>query len=258
MTRISCTSTAQALPGGVGIGGEGFQLIDGGPSDLAAHLLSVLQQAVQRQPRLAAALLRSGLHSPLATAASAAEERSDTAVAMGCQAVCAALEQAMQQELQTALERHGGWRGAGGGGSGGSGGDQASSWPPQRGANASGSHRQELRAELAAAKRVADSIHLLEEGGQLGQAEREPNFQALVQLAGHLQRVWQLEQPPEEQQAERLRLAAAAAHRSCANLRCTNLSGASEKDCPGRPCRWVGWAEERAGACSSSTGHAIV
>lgn len=62
----------------------------------------------------------------------------------------------------------------------------------------------------------------------------------LQDVAAQVQRVWQLEQPPEQQRAAGLRLAAAAAHRGCANLCCTNLGGTSESDSRGKKCRWAG------------------
>ena len=180
-----------------------------------------------------------------------------------CQVVIGALDGSLRQSLQAALQRHGVPPGSSGDGSGSSGDGSGSSSDGSSsgssamlsgGGSAGCSQKEELRAALAAAKSAADSERLLEEGGEFGDDVRAVNSEVLTQAGEHLQRVWQLEQPAEEQTAARLRLAAAAALRSCANLSCTDLSGASEADCRGKKCRWA--REGRLRQIAAEAGHA--
>lgn len=166
-----------------------------------------------------------------------------------CQVVIGALDGSLRRSLQAALQRHGVPPGSSRDGSGSSsygrgsssntGGSSSSIAMLSSSGSASCSQKEELCAVLAAAKAAADSERILEEGGEFGEGSWVVNSEVLRQVGEHLQRVWQLEQPADEQTAVGLRLAAAAALRSCANLSGTDLSGASEADCRGKKCRWA-------------------
>lgn len=180
-----------------------------------------------------------------------------------CQVVIGALDGSLRRSLQAALQRHGVPPGSSRDGSGSSsdgrgsssntGGSSSSSTGSSSNTgsssgsiamlsssgSASCSQKEELCAVLAAAKGAADSERILEEGGEFGEGSWVVNSEVLRQVGEHLQRVWQLEQPADEQTAVGLRLAAAAALRSCANLSCTDLSSASEADCRGKKRRWA-------------------